>query len=86
MRTRLNAHKYERIIKSMNGTQFIQKVRKLGRKNGVAVNFNKAHGKGSHGTVFFSANKSTVKDRKKEIRAGLLAAMCKQLGIKPGDL
>lgn len=70
----------------MNGAEFIRKVRRLGKPNGVAITFEKRHGKGSHGTLYYGNRKTTVKDRKKEIGPGLLSAMLEQLGIAKSDL
>ena len=70
----------------MRGGEFIARVEKLGRSSGVTVVFEKSHGKGSHGTLWYGNRKTTVKDRKKEIGPGLLRAMCKDLGIEPKDL
>jgi len=52
----------------------------------AAVRFDKHHGKGSHGTLYYGARKTTVKDRKREIGTGLLDAMLKQLGLTKKDL
>jgi mRNA interferase HicA len=43
-------------------------------------------GVGSHGTLYLGERFTIVKDLKKEIWPGLLAAMCKQLGIRKEDL
>ena len=43
-------------------------------------------GLGSHGTLYLGVRITVVKDLKKEIGPGLLAAMCKQLGIRKEDL
>ena len=43
-------------------------------------------GVGSHGTLYLGQRFTVVKDLKKEIGPGLLAAMCKQLGIRKEDL
>jgi predicted RNA binding protein YcfA (HicA-like mRNA interferase family) len=43
-------------------------------------------GVGSHGTLYFGGSFTVVKDLKKEIGPGLLAAMCKQIGIRKEDL
>jgi hypothetical protein len=40
----------------------------------------------SHGTVYPSKRLAVVKDLKKELGPGLLADMCKQLGIRREDL
>jgi mRNA interferase HicA len=63
----------------MDGDEFIKKVKKYGKRNGVAVRFDCKQGKGSHGTLYCGNNKTTVKGS--EIGKGLLAAMLKQLGI-----
>ncbi len=70
----------------MNGDEFLRKVKKLAKRNQVAYVFIPAKGKGSHGRAYYGSAFTTVKDRKKEIGSGLLSAMCKQLGISPGDL
>ena len=64
---------------AMNGDDFIKKVRRLGKENGVDVRFDKKRGKGSHGTLYYGDKKTIVK--RSELSPGLLAAMLKQLGI-----
>lgn len=70
----------------MRGAEFVRRVQALGKRTGVAVRFEKHHGKGSHGTLYYGNRKTTVKDRKKEIGTGLLAAMVEQLGLSREDL
>ncbi len=70
----------------MTGDEFERKVRSLGRKRGVAVSFDRGHGKGSHGRLYFGPRFTTLKDRKKEIGPGLLNAMLTQLGLARADL
>lgn len=70
----------------MKGAEFLRKLHKLARKNRKSYSFVEAKGKGSHGTVYYGDANTTVKDRKKELGKGLLASMCKDLGIKPEDL
>ncbi len=69
----------------MRGAEFIDRIKKLGRDRGLKVVFEKSHGKGSHGTLWLGGRKTTVKDRKKEIGAGLLGAMLGQLGVSKKD-
>ncbi len=69
----------------MNGRQFISKVRRIARQEGLTVRFVAKEGAGSHGTLYLGDRKTTVKDRKKEISTGLLAKMLKDLGISPRD-
>lgn len=68
----------------MNGDEFIRKVRKLARRNGMHVEIFRAHGKGSHQTLHYGDRRTTVKHG--EIGKGLLRAMCLQLKIEPEDL
>ncbi|MGA8586476.1 MAG: type II toxin-antitoxin system HicA family toxin [Roseiarcus sp.] len=70
----------------MTGNVFERKVGALGRKRGVAVSFDRGHGKGSHGRLYFGPRFTTLKDRKKEIGPGLLNAMLTQLGLARADL
>jgi len=70
----------------MNGAEFVRRIQKLGKVRGVTVTFDKRHGKGSHGTLYYGTRKTTVKDRKKEIGPGLLHAMLNQLGLRHTDI
>jgi len=56
----------------MNGNKLLKKLRNLARKQGVTVTIAKHHGKDSHSTLYFADNRTTIKDRKKEIGKGLL--------------
>jgi len=60
--------------------------RRSGRQRGVEVSFEVERGKGSHGTVRFGDRYTVMKDRRKEIRPGLLHAMLRQLGLTERDL
>jgi mRNA interferase HicA len=70
----------------MSGGEFERRIRKLGRIRGVLVSFDRGHGKGSHGRLYYGARFTTLKDRKKEIGPGLLKAMLDQLGLSKDDL
>ena len=59
----------------MTGDEFVRRVRRIGRRRGVAVHFERRPGKGSHGRLYFGEHFATVKDRRKEIGAGIMAAM-----------
>jgi mRNA interferase HicA len=52
----------------------------------VAVRFDQERGKGSHGTLYFGDRRTTLKDRRAEIRPGLLHAMLQQLGLREQNL
>ena len=70
----------------MTGNEFEKKLRKLARKRGVPVSFDRGHGKGSHGRLYYGGRFTTLKDRTKEIGPGLLKAMLDQLGLTKEDL
>jgi mRNA interferase HicA len=70
----------------VRGAEFERRVRKLARKNSIACQFVADKGKGSHGRLYFGAEFTTLKDRKKEIGRELLAKMCRDLQIDPHEL
>ena len=70
----------------MNGNEFESKIKKLGRRLGIVVSFDRSHGKGSHGRLYYGARYTTLKDRRKDIGPGLLKAMLYQLGLTKNDL
>jgi mRNA interferase HicA len=70
----------------MKGAEFIRKVRKTGRKTNAPVRFVTHRGKGSHGTLYYGDRHTVVKDRKKEIGAGLLASMLNNLGLTKNEM
>lgn len=65
----------------VKGSEFLKKVQAEAKKNGVSFRWAPSRGKGSHGTVYYDANQTIVKDLKKDIDKGLLSAMKKQLGV-----
>ena len=73
-------------MRPMNGSEFLRKVRKIGRERNIAIRFDRQRGKGSHGVLSFGDRKAAVKDRKKEISPGLPASMLRDLGLSKGDL
>ena len=70
----------------MTGAELIRRIRRLGRIRGISVRFEPRPGKGSHGRLYYGDRFTTLKDRRKEIGTGLLAAMLGQLGISKEDL
>ena len=50
------------------------------------MRFEPRMGKGSHGRLHYGERFTTVKDRRKEIGPGLLAAMIRQLGLSRTDI
>lgn len=70
----------------MTGTEFIARVRQIGKARGVEVRFDPRHGKGSHGRPYYGARRTTVQDRKKDLNPGTLTTMLRDLGLKRSDL
>lgn len=69
----------------MTGKEFLAKARRHGKRRGKIVDFYPSKGRGSHGTLYVDARRTTVKDPKREIGKGLLAQMLKDLGIARDD-
>lgn len=70
----------------MKGSEFIKRLRKLGRDRGVTVRLDEDQGKGSHATLWYGSRRTIVKDRRKELSKGLLHDMLGQLGLTRRDL
>ena len=68
------------------GKEFIHRLTALGRRRNVAVRVDAKRGRGSHAMLYYGDRKTVVKDRRKDIGPGLLAAMTRQLGLDPSDL
>ncbi len=71
----------------MTGHEFLKRLTRYAKARGLEVRFVARRGKGSHGTIYLGAEtrRTTVKDRRKEIGAGLLKSMLNDLGIDPKD-
>jgi predicted RNA binding protein YcfA (HicA-like mRNA interferase family) len=70
----------------MKGSEFIQKVQRLGRTRGVPVRLVAEHGEGSHATLYSGARFTIVKDRKKEIGPGLFNKMLRDLELTKSEM
>lgn len=70
----------------MKGSEFIRKVKTLGRRRGIAVEWRAERGKGSHGTLYVGERFAVVRSPKDELKTGTFHAMLKQLGITEQDL
>jgi mRNA interferase HicA len=70
----------------MTGTEFIRKIKILGKRNGIPVQFVARRGKGSHGTLFYGARFTIVRNLKDELKKGTLHGMLDQLGLSLDDL
>jgi mRNA interferase HicA len=70
----------------MKGSELVRRLRKLGRQQGIAVEFVPERGKGSHGTLYFGERFTILRDLKDELKTGTLHAVLKQLGLTLQDL
>jgi len=70
----------------VKGSEFIRKVKALGRRRGIVVEWRAERGKGSHGTLYVGARFTVVRSPKDELKTGTFHAMLKQLGITEQDL
>ena len=59
-------------VPAVNGREFITRVRKLARRNGIAVRFDRTRGMGSHRTLYYGDRFTVLKDRRKPLKAGKL--------------
>ena len=62
-------------LRFMTGAEFLKRLERYGKGRDLAVTILAARGKGSHARVFLGDRSTTLKDRRKEIGKGLLAAM-----------
>lgn len=70
----------------MKGAEFERRIKRLARRKEIACWFEAAKGKGSHGRLYLGEEFTTLKDRNKEIGAGLLAKMCRDLKVDLNEL
>jgi mRNA interferase HicA len=69
----------------VTGDEFIRRVRRLGRRRGVAVDFDPDRGKGDHGRLRYGDRLTYVGGRG-EIKKGTLHGMLKALDLTLDDL
>lgn len=69
--------------KVLKGSEFLRRLRRYGDLHGLEVRLDEKRGKGSHATVYVGTRRTVLKDRKKELGKGLLAAMLGDLGVDP---
>lgn len=70
---------------NMNGHEFLKKLKRLAKRQGVEMSFDPSPRKGSHGEISYGDRFTTLKDRTKEIQPDLLRAMLRQLNISKQD-
>jgi mRNA interferase HicA len=74
------------ILLQVKGSEFVRRVRRVGRRRGIPVDFRPERGKGSHGTLYFGSRFTVLRNPKDELKTGTLHAMLKQLGLTMEDL
>lgn len=72
--------------RSLRGSEFVRKLKRLGQKSGNGVRFEAKRGKGSHGTVYYGSARTIIQDLRKELPTGTVHAMLAQLGLTMRDL
>ena len=70
----------------MTETEFIRRIKKLGRRKGIPVRFVARRGKGSHGTLLYGSRFTIVRNPKDELKKGTLHGMLDQLGLSLDEL
>jgi mRNA interferase HicA len=70
----------------MKGSEFLRKLKRYARVNGLTCQFVSERGKGSHCTIYLGDRKTIIRNLADELKSGTLQAMLKQLCIKESDL
>ena len=70
----------------MTGSELMRKLRKHAKRHGLRIDLEHHRGKGSHATLYLGKRLTIIKDRNKEIGAGLLAKMLRDLGVDREDI
>lgn len=70
----------------MKGSEFIRRIRRLGRRRGIPVALQSERGKGSHQLLYYGTHRTVVRNPKDELKTGTLHAMLEQLGLDRQDL
>lgn len=69
----------------MKGSEFVKKLKILGRASGTTVRLEQRRGKGSHSTLFYGKKFTIIRNLKDELKTGTYKAMLKQLEIDDKD-
>ncbi len=62
----------------MKGSEFLRKLKVLGRQQKVEVRIEQRRGKGSHSTLFYGNRFTIIRNLKDELKTGTFTAMLKQ--------
>lgn len=70
----------------MRGNEFIRRVQKYAKRNGISFDWRADRGKGSHGLLIMGDFRTTVRNPKDELKTGTYHAMLRQPGLTERDL
>lgn len=70
----------------MRGNEFIRRVQKYAKRNGISFTWRADRGKGSHGLLMLGDLRTVVRNPKDDLKTGTYHAMLKQLGLTEHDL
>ncbi|HSW69391.1 MAG TPA: type II toxin-antitoxin system HicA family toxin [Gammaproteobacteria bacterium] len=70
----------------MKGSEFLKKIKSLGKEKSIKVELIEARGKGSHSTLMYGDRFTIIRNLKDELKTGTYNAMLKQLGIDKKEL
>lgn len=74
------------ILGLLSGSEFVRRLKRLGRERGVRVRLAPKRGKGSHATLYYGDARTVIQELKRELPAGTYHAMLAQLGLSSTDL
>ena len=70
----------------MKGSEFLRKIKKLGKEKSIKVELIQRRGKGSHSTLIYGQRFTIIRNLKDELKTCTYNAMLKQLGINEDEL
>ena len=70
----------------MKGSEFLRKLKNLGKEKGIKVRLIEERGKGSYCTIEYGDHFTIIRNLKDELKTGTYHAMLKQLGISKNEL
>ncbi|NJK28634.1 MAG: type II toxin-antitoxin system HicA family toxin [Acaryochloridaceae cyanobacterium CSU_3_4] len=70
----------------MTGKELLKALQKISKARQEVLRIEKKRGKGSHVTLYLGERYAIIPDLKKDLKAGTLSAILKQLGVDKGEL